>query len=100
MPRLFVSSHHQRVKFLQEKGFTLGRTSVVAVEVPDTPGGLDSVLQTVSTNGINVEYMYAFVQREAESAVMIFRFDKVVQAIDVLKAHNFVIIPAERLCAR
>ena len=44
--------------------------------------------------------MYAFVQREAESAVMIFRFDKVDQAIEVLKAHNFVIIPAERLCAR
>ena len=39
-------------------------------------------------------------QREAESAVMIFRFDKVDQAIEVLKAHNFVIIPAERLCAR
>lgn len=35
-----------------------------------------------------------FVQREAESAVMIFRFDKVDQAIEVLKANNFVIIPA------
>ena len=98
--RMIVCDHEKAKVVLKEKGFTLGRTSVVAVEVPDTPGGLDSVLQTVSKNGINVEYMYAFVQREAESAVMIFRFDKVDQAIEVLKANNFVIIPAERLCAR
>ena len=67
--RMIVCDHEKAKVVLKEKGFTLGRTSVVAVEVPDTPGGLDSVLQTVSKNGINVEYMYAFVQREAESAV-------------------------------
>lgn len=85
---------------LKAKGFTLGRTSVVAVEVPDTPGGLDSVLQLVSTHGINVEYMYAFVHRAAESAVMIFRFDNVEQAITVLQANNFTILPAAQLCAQ
>ena len=98
--RMIVCDHDKAKVVLKEKGFTLGRTSVVAVEVPDVPGGLDSVLQTVSKNGINVEYMYAFVQREAESAVMIFRFDKVDQAIEVLKDNGFVIITAERLCAR
>ena len=84
---------------LKEKGFTLGRTSVVAVEVADAPGGLDAVLQLVSRNGINVEYMYAFVQREQESAAMIFRFDKVDQAVEVLKSNGFTIIPADRLCS-
>lgn len=98
--RMIVCDHEKAKSALKEKGFTLGRTSVVAVEVPDTPGGLDSVLQLVSEHGINVEYMYAFVQREAESAVMIFRFDKVDHAIEILTGHNFVVIPAERLCAR
>lgn len=84
---------------LKEKGFTLGRTSVVAVEVSDAPGGLDAVLQLVSRHGVNVEYMYAFVQRDQESAVMIFRFDKVDQAVEILKANNFTIIPADRLCS-
>ena len=95
-----VCDHEKAQAVLKAKGFTLGRTSVVAVEVPDTPGGLDSVLQLVSTHGINVEYMYAFVHRAAESAVMIFRFDNVEQAITVLQANNFTILPAAQLCAQ
>ena len=97
---MIVCDHEKAKAILKEKGFTLGRTSVVAVEVSDAPGGLDSVLQLVSRNGINVEYMYAFVHSEEESAVMIFRFDKVDQAVEVLLANNFTIIPAARLCAR
>lgn len=65
---------------------------------PIRPGGLDAVLQLVSRNGINVEYMYAFVQRDQESAVMIFRFDKVDHAVDVLRDNGFTIIPADQLC--
>ena len=98
--RMIVCDHERAQAVLKAKGFTLGRTSVVAVEVPDTPGGLDSVLQLVSTHGINVEYMYAFVHRAAESAVMIFRFDNVEQAITVLQANNFTILPAAQLCAQ
>ncbi len=62
---------------------------VVAVEVPDSPGGLDSVLQLVSANGINLEYMYAFVRGEQDKAVMIFRFDKIEQAIELLTKNGF-----------
>ena len=98
--RMIVCDHEKAQAVLKAKGFTLGRTSVVAVEVPDTPGGLDSVLQLVSTHGINVEYMYAFVHRAAESAVMIFRFDNVEQALTVLQANNFTILPAAQLCAQ
>lgn len=97
--RMIVCDQEKAKVVLKEKGFTLGRTSVVAVEVPDTPGGLNDVLHLVSKHTINVEYMYAFVQRAQESAVMIFRFDKVDQAVDVLLAAGFTIIPAEKLCA-
>ena len=98
--RLIVNDPAKAKSTLRECGFTVGVNTVIAVEVPDHPGGLDKILTLLEDSEINVEYMYAFVQREAESAVMIFRFDKVDQAIEVLKAHNFVIIPAERLCAR
>lgn len=97
--RMIVCDQEKAKTVLKEKGFTLGSTSVVAVEVPDAPGGLDSVLQLVSKNGINVEYMYAYVQRAKNKAVMIFRFDKVDQAVDLLKCNNFVIIPVAGLCA-
>ncbi|MBE6441972.1 MAG: ACT domain-containing protein [Desulfovibrio desulfuricans] len=97
--RMIVCDPEKAKTVLKEKGFTIGRTSVVAVEVPDNPGGLDSVLQAVSEHGINVEYMYALVQRDVDSAIMIFRFDKADRAVEVLRAKNFVIIPSDRLCA-
>lgn len=39
---MIVCDHEKAQAVLKAKGFTLGLTSVVAVEVPDTPGGLDS----------------------------------------------------------
>ena len=97
--RLIVCDPELAKQALKKKGFTLGRTSVVAVEVPDRPGGLDSVLQLVSKHDINVEYMYAFLQREKGGAILIFRFDKVDQAIELLKENKFTILPPDEICA-
>ena len=96
--RLIVCDHEKAQTVLKEKGFTLGRTYVVAVEVPDQPGGLDAILQLMSANNINVEYMYAFAQGATDNAVMIFRFDKVDAAIDILQRNGFSILPPQRLC--
>ena len=76
---------------------TVGRTAVVAVEVDDKPGGLNNILEALSGQNVNVEYMYAFVQEGGGSATMIFRFDRIDQAIEVLKAKNIPIIPADRI---
>ncbi len=95
--RLIVDDQEKAKSVLKEHSFTLGRTSVVAVQVPDTPGGLDSVLQFVSQHGINVEYMYAFITREADCAIMIFRFDKTDQAVDLLKSNGFTVLPPDQL---
>ena len=82
---------------VKEAGFTVGRTAVVAVEVDDKPGGLNNILEALSGQNVNVEYMYAFVQEGGGSATMIFRFDRIDQAIEVLKAKNIPIIPADRI---
>lgn len=95
--RLIVSDHEKAKAALKEKGFTLGRTTVVAVEVEDRPGGLHRILDMLSEHGINVEYMYAYVQRNTANATLIFRFDKVDMAIETLTAHGIRIIPGEKL---
>lgn len=95
--RLIVCDHERAKAVLKEKGFTIGRTAVVAVEVEDKPGGLNNILQLLSEASINVEYMYAFVQKDTPNATLIFRFDKIDQAIDMLTANNIKIIPGERL---
>ena len=95
--RLIVSDHEKAKKALKENGFTVGRTSVVAVEVDDKPGGLHSILQTLSKGGVNVEYMYAFVQQSSKTAIIVFRFDKTDQAIELLGQNKIKIIPGETL---
>lgn len=95
--RLIVNDGNQAKAVLKEKGFTVNMTEVVAVEVPDTPGGLASILQVLDKQQINVEYMYAFVERCGGNAVIIFRFDETDKAISVLKAENFNILEGDRL---
>ena len=95
--RLIVNDREKAKTFLKEKGFTVSKTDVVAVEVPDRPGGLSSILQTLDREKINVEYMYAFVERCGENAVIIFRFDETGKAITALLANGFNVLEGERL---
>ncbi|MFO7728721.1 MAG: ACT domain-containing protein [Desulfonatronovibrio sp.] len=95
--RLIVTDHEKAKKALKENGFTVGRTNVVAAEVEDKPGGLHFILSMLSENGINVEYMYAFVQQSGKNAVLIFRFDRTDEAIETLQKHGIRIIPGNEL---
>jgi len=95
--RLIVNDVETANKVLREKGFTVNKTEVVAVEVPDRPGGLGAILQALDSAQINVEYMYAFVERCGGNAVIIFRFDEADKAISALKANNFSVLAGERL---
>ena len=95
--RLIVNDTEKAINIMKEAGFTVGRTAVVAVEVDDKPGGLNNILEALSGQNVNVEYMYAFVQEGGGSATMIFRFDRIDQAIEVLKAKNIPSIPADRI---
>ena len=83
--RLIVDQYDKARDILKQHGFTVGKTEVVAIEVPDRPGGLAWVLQILSDSDVNVEYMYAFVQHSGENAVIIFRFDNLERAIELLK---------------
>jgi hypothetical protein len=97
--RLIVNDHEKAKQVLKEHGFTVGRTEVVAVEVADRPGGLNNILQILFENGINVEYMYAFVQQSGQNAVLIFRFDDIDNAVDVLMRNGVTVIEGQKLYA-
>ncbi len=95
--RLIVNDVEKAKIILKEKGFTVSKTEVIAVEVPDRPGGLSAILQVLDADRINVEYMYAFVERCGENAVIIFRFDETDKAITTLQNNNFNVLEGERL---
>lgn len=83
--RLVVNDTNKAQQVLKENGFTVGITEVLAVEVPDKPGALDSILQIVRKAGLNVEYMYAFTKKSGQSGMLLFRFDDQDAAVEVFK---------------
>jgi hypothetical protein len=95
--RLIVNDREKTKSVLKEKGFTVSKTEVVAVEVPDRPGGLYQILKKLESEAINVEYMYAFVERCGENAVIIFRFDEPDKAIKTLLESGFNVLEGEQL---
>jgi hypothetical protein len=95
--RLIVNDVEKANKVLKDNGFRVSKTAVVAVEVPDKPGGLHSIMAALSKESINVEYLYAFVEKSGENAVIIFRFDNPERAIEVLTKNKFTVIPGSKL---
>ena len=93
--RLIVNNNTKAEETLKKEGFTVGKTNVIAVEVNDTPGGLNTVLDPLTMAGINVEYMYAFANPQSKNAIMIFRFDDLDKAISILADKGITVIKGE-----
>ena len=97
--RLIVDRPDLATRVLKDAGFTVGHTDMVALEIPDKPGGLWTILTTLEAAGMNVEYMYAFVQKASENAVIIFRFDEPDRAADVLREAGVRVLTGEDVYA-
>ena len=89
--RLIVNDCEKARTALKDAGFTVSLTNVVAVEVPHVPGGLNSIVQLLGKKGINVEYMYAFMQK-GDNAVLIIRFNNPEAAIAILQEADIPIL--------
>lgn len=95
--RLIVNDNDKATAALRNQGFTVGKTSVLAVEVNDVPGGLNQVLDPLSEQDVNVEYMYAFANPQCKNAIMIFRFDDIEKAKIILAEQGIKVINKEEI---
>ncbi len=87
--RMIVEDHGRAYQALKEAGFTVALTEVIAVEVPDEPGGLARVLEVLKDAKINVEYLYCFVGRSSNRAIDIMRVEKIEEATRILVEKGF-----------
>lgn len=95
--RLIVDDAQRASSILLGQGFILTMTPVVAVAVPDRPGGLNEVLQVVSREGIDVEYMYSVFGQKNGLAYMIFRVADAELLNAVLTANGLDAVAGEEL---
>ncbi|MFA5293139.1 MAG: ACT domain-containing protein [Phycisphaerae bacterium] len=90
--RIVVNKPDAAVSALEDAGIVARITDVIAVEVEDRPGGLADILKALADEDVNIEYMYGFVEKSSDKALMVFRFDDVDKAAKVLKKHNIKIV--------
>ena len=93
--RLIVNDPQRCFTVLKNNAFVAQQTDVIAVEVMDKPGGLYQILDVFDENGINIEYMYAFVEKKSDNAIVIFRIDRPEQAIQVLKKNKITVLSSD-----
>ena len=87
--RMIVDDHSQAESVLEEKGHVVNVREVIAVCVPDRPGGMAEVMQVLDKAGVNIEYSYAFAFHRGEKAVLVFRFSDNDKAESALKAAGY-----------
>ena len=95
--RMIVDDHEKAKDVLTAKGHAVNVREVVAVCVPDRPGGMAEVMAAVDTAGVNVEYSYAFAFHRGEKAVLVFRFDDNAKAERALAETGFLTLPEEEV---
>jgi hypothetical protein len=95
--RLIVNDTAKARQGLKDLGFAVRLTEVLAVEIPDRPGELGRLLRVIEQAGLNVEYVYGFVEKNSDNAILIFRFDDLDRAITAIQAKGIQILDDSRL---
>lgn len=85
--RLIVKEPGKVKELLEQGGFISTLNDVIGVEINDKPGGLAQIISMFAANGINMEYMYAFLTRIEGKAYLVVRVDDT-PAVEKLLAQN------------
>ena len=83
--RFVVDDPEKAINILTTNGYSVKQTDVLAVETPDHPGGLNAVLKPLKQAGINVHYLYSYLGRASDQAIVILGVDKTEEAEKVLQ---------------
>lgn len=95
--RIITNDQEEAKKILASAGFTIGSTAVAAVELDDAPGALSRLLALLAPAKINVEYMYNFVKDSKDTVIMIIRFDKMEDALEIISRNGYKLFDTRAL---
>ncbi|MDO4739186.1 MAG: ACT domain-containing protein [Eubacteriales bacterium] len=95
--RCITGDPQKGIEALKHEGYTVRTTDVLAVVVPDKPGGLAKVLRALEKGNVSVEYLYSFVRTLGNGALIIFRVTETDRAIAVLRENGIHMLTQEEV---
>jgi hypothetical protein len=100
--RLVVKDWEKAKKVLEAAGVVVNVTDILAIDVPDRPGGIAWVLEAFEKANLGVEYMYALDagRERGKFATLIFRVGDPEKASRLLCDAGVRLLSPEELFAR
>jgi len=95
--RMIVDNPLLAEEKLKARDFMVSITEVVGIKVPDQPGGLVEALDLLEREQVSVEYMYAFIGRTGDSAMVIFRLDDNEKAVEAFRKSSMEVLTPEEV---
>jgi len=86
---LIVDDPERAEKALTQAGMTVHLKSVLAVLIPDKPGGLDQLMQLLYREGVNINNAYGFVLEAAEKAVFVVDVEQIEKTEELMEKNGF-----------
>lgn len=96
---LIVDEPKRAEKSLTEAGMTVHLKSVLAVLIPDRPGGLDKLMQLLYREGININNAYGFVLECSARAVFVVDVDQIEKTEKLVEKNGFQTLDTQALSA-
>ncbi len=90
--RMIVDKPAKAMEELEKSKFTVSLTNVIGVTIPDSAGGLATVIDLLAKQNISMEYIYAFTSRKIGEAIIILRVEDTQSAIEILTDHHVKLI--------
>jgi len=95
--RMIVDDAQKATSVLMEHGYLLSMTPVLVVAVPDQPGGIAPVLETLAEGNIDIEYMYSLFTHTEGKAYIVFRVADSEKFVSLLATHGITPSTSEEL---
>ncbi len=95
--RIIVNDPFNTLTLLKDNNWICKLTHVIGVKIPDTPGAMAKVMNILASENISVEYIYAFLTKDADNALMIFRVQDNDRVAALLKKNGITIVDQEDL---
>ncbi len=93
--RMIVSDPEKALAALKKENFSVNITEVVCMITPHEPGGLHKALNALSSEGISIDYMYAFAIERGASVVL--RSNSNEEVINVLHKYKMELLKASEI---
>ena len=95
--RMIVPEPERAKEILEEANFVVKVNDVIAVGVSDEPGGLESILEALNKSNINIEYLYAFVEKKRDNAIVVIRTENIDDGIKALESGGITVLSSKEV---